>query len=774
MNDFTGQKKIGLCLALILLMSDLLFNVSYAGSSTPNVFLVQPSPDSKLIPGDTAIGTWDPNGRVYTLATDVEGTIKINEDNLTLDGAGRTVIGADSGCGIYIYQRTGITIRNINIVSFDYGIYLYNSTGNHITANNTKQNSRYGICILNSNGNTISGNTAVSNNDGIFLWHSSDNVLSSNIVSENYSGINLYVDCNNNTLNANNTSKNARGIYLYNSSYNNLTDNIASSNNYYGIGLYNNNNNILTGNTSSWNRSHGIYLCNSSDNALISNTVSYNYPGIYFFPDCNNNVLSTNTIQKNYYGIYFNSNCNSNKIFRNNFIDNNTHALIHSCTGNEFNLTAPDGGNFWSGWTTPNINGDAFVDSAYIFDAGQDDLPWVRQNAWSNKSPVADAGQNHTAHPRDAVTLRGGGSSDPESDYPLTYSWQIISRPAGSAAELSASNTQDTSFTVDQLGDYVFDLQVTDSLGAQSQSDSVTISTFNTNPVAAAGADQSITQIGTVVSLNGNQSYDPENDAISYFWSITQKPSESLAELSDPHSVAPTFAADIHSQTNYIVTLTVTDEFGAVSTPDSMTVSFENIKPLAGIIAQSQSVMQGDTVTVDGSSSTDGNGDLLTYNWNFVSRPSASAAQFANAAAAQTTFVADQPGQYIVSLVVNDGFEDSNAVNVVINAISYQNEITQLLNEAIRRIRNLDPAILKNGPGTSDSLINKINVIIDMVNTGNYSDARTKLNNDVAQRTNGCADIGNPDSNDWILTCEGQNQIYPLVTQAMSLLEHLI
>jgi parallel beta-helix repeat protein len=928
----------------------------------PHLVFIKPRPSTKFLPGDTSIGTWDSVSRTYTLTTPVYETIQIDEDNLTLDGAGYTVTGDGTGCGIYLFGRTSVTVKNLTVAGFSYGIQLQNSNSNTITANNASSNSRYGIYLSRSNSNTVTGNITSENHEGIFLNESGNNNLTANTASNNYSGFYLYYNCNDNTITDNTASENSHGVYLYKSSGNALTGNTANSNSYYGIYLYDNcNNNALTGNTSSWNKSHGVYLYNSSSNTLIGNTASRNYPGIYLYNNCNNNVLIENILSKNYYGIYFTYNCNNNEIYHNNFIDNQTHAYISSSTGNVFSLTLPTGGNYWSGWTTPNVNRDAFVDNPYIFTSGQDVLPWVRQNAWTNLPPIADAGPDQISHPREKVTLDGSGSSDSEQDYPLAYSWQFISIPDGSTAELSDADTVSPSFTVDVLGDYVIELVVTDSLGAQSITDEVVIGTFNAIPIADAGTGQTvhprdtvtldgsgssdpeedyslayswqfaskpegsmaelsdantvnpsftvdmlgdyvielvvtdsldaqsaiaqvvidtyntapvanagtgqtvhpgytvtldgsgssdpeedyplayswrfaskpevsiaelsdantvnpsftvdilgdyvielvvtdslgaqstaaqvvintynaapvadagpnqvIIEIGTTVELDGTKSSDPEGDGITYLWTITQKPAGSLAELSDPCSPTPSFVADVHG--DYVITLVVTDVFGAAGDPDSVTVSFENIQPVADA-GSDQSVSIGDTVSLDGSGSTDTNGDVLTYSWSFASKPAGSLAEFTDPTSAQTGFVVDEPGEYVVSLVVNDGFVDSNAANVTITAISHQEEAIKALLESIDVISNLDQAILKNGNETRDSLINKINAVLGIIGQGNYATAIGKLQNDVIERTDGCTTVGSPDSDDWILTCEGQSQVYPLVIDAMEHLQNLI
>jgi parallel beta-helix repeat protein len=527
-----------------------------------------------------------------------------------------------------------------------------------------------------------------------------------------------------------------------------MAGNTANSNNSYGIHLYNSSGNTLIGNASRWNKSYGIYLYDSSGNTMTDNIASNNYLGIYLYYNCNNN-----------------------EIYNNNFIDNQTQAYVYSSSGNIFNLSELVGGNYWSDWTTPDADRDGFVDNPYIFTAGQDSLPWTRQDGWTNQPPVADAGADQLAHPVEVVTLDGSGSSDVESDYPLTYSWQITSKPEGSTAVLSEPNAVNPSFTVDMLGDYIAELVVTDSLGAQSTADEVLISTYNTAPVADAGADQTIIEIGTTVELDGTQSSDPEGDEMTYFWTIMQKPAGSMAELSDPCSATPTFVADIHG--DYVITLIVTDIFGAVSDADNLAVGFENVKPVADA-GVNQTVIVGDTVSLDGSGSTDANFDMLIYSWSFVSVPAGSLAEIADPTSVQTSFVADEPGAYVVSLVVNDGFVDSDAANVTITAMTIHEAVVKVLVDAIGEVNDLDPEGLKNGTITSDALINKINVVLGMINDGRYENARHKLVTDLVDNINGCAETGEPDDNDWIITCEGQSQVYPLIVEAIGLLQNLI
>jgi hypothetical protein len=422
-----------------------------------------------------------------------------------------------------------------------------------------------------------------------------------------------------------------------------------------------------------------------------------------------------------------------------------------------------------------DINGDGVVDIGIGAEDDDDGGPsrgaaWILFLNQSNQAPVANAGLDQTAHQGSSVTLDGSASFDPDENYPLTYHWNIKSKPSGSFVALSDATIMNPTFLTDSFGDYVIDLIVADSSGQSSAPNEVMISTFNTAPVADAGVDQVIIENGSVVNLNGSQSYDDEGDAIFYFWSFVSKPAGSLSELNDPFARRPSFVSDVHGE--YNVQLIVTDVFGAESKPDTVAVSFDNVKPAASA-GTNQSVVVGDTVLLNGSGSSDLNSDFLTYTWSIVNAPAGSQAQINNANDARTYFIADVAGTYVVSLVVNDGFEVSDPSNITVVAITIQDALTQVLQNAALIINNLPDGSFKNKK-MKNSLTNKINVVLDKIVQGLYQEALDKLKNDILQKTDGCFETGNPDQNDWILTCPEQGAIYPFLEEAISFLYGLI
>jgi hypothetical protein len=185
----------------------------------------------------------------------------------------------------------------------------------------------------------------------------------------------------------------------------------------------------------------------------------------------------------------------------------------------------------------------------------------------------------------------------------------------------------------------------------------------NEVPIAHAGADQVVFQ-GTKVTLNGSGSTDADGDALTYQWSFLTLPAGSRARLTQNKSVNPSFTADLPG--TYEIQLTVSDGT-ATSAPDTVVIVTEalNVAPVANA-GPDQSVAYGATVQLDGTGSSDANGDPLTYDWSFISRPAGSQATLSNDSSPTPTFDADAVGEFVISLVVNDGRVNSQPDTVVV------------------------------------------------------------------------------------------------------------
>ena len=274
----------------------------------------------------------------------------------------------------------------------------------------------------------------------------------------------------------------------------------------------------------------------------------------------------------------------------------------------------------------------------------------------ANSVPIANAGPDQNVVTNSLVLLDGSASSDADNDG-LNYSWEITSKPEGSTAALDDNSSPNPSFTADFDGEYLIDLIVNDGI-ASSESDTVVITaaTINSAPVANAGPDQTV-ETGATVTLDGSASSDSDGDALTYAWSFTSVPDGSTSSLADATSVTSTFVTDIDG--TYVVGLIVND--GEVdSERDSVSISSTTTNsPPTADAGSDQSVTTGDTVSLDGSLSSDPDGDSLTYAWVFTSIPEGSEVSLSDATSAAPTFVADLDGTYVVDLTVSDGAVES-------------------------------------------------------------------------------------------------------------------
>ena len=157
-----------------------------------------------------------------------------------------------------------------------------------------------------------------------------------------------------------------------------------------------------------------------------------------------------------------------------------------------------------------------------------------------------------------------------------------------------------------------------------------------------------------------------EVDCSAAWFSGEASPSYITMERVDPLSSGD--AADKWNSNNPSIAQTGLDAAGGLinGTPKARN-SATNKAPIANV-GEDQTVLIGDTVQLDGSTSWDPDGDPLGYNWTFVTRPSGSSASLFATTIVDPTFGADLPGEYIVKLVVNDNYRGSDSDQVIVTA----------------------------------------------------------------------------------------------------------
>ncbi|MCF6150627.1 MAG: hypothetical protein E3K37_18520 [Candidatus Kuenenia sp.] len=85
-----------------------------------------------------------------------------------------------------------------------------------------------------------------------------------------------------------------------------------------------------------------------------------------------------------------------------------------------------------------------------------------------------------------------------------------------------------------------------------------------------------------------------------------------------------------------------------------------NLPPLADA-GDNLAVKAGNLVKLDGSRSTDPDGDQLSYSWTFESKPADSRVRLSDSETATPAFTPDAIGTYIVKMTVSDGKDESSS-----------------------------------------------------------------------------------------------------------------
>lgn len=259
------------------------------------------------------------------------------------------------------------------------------------------------------------------------------------------------------------------------------------------------------------------------------------------------------------------------------------------------------------------------------------------------------------------------GSYDPDGTI-ASVEWALGDQTSSTELALSHSYAA--------AGSYVATLTVTDNMGLSATATTdVEVQAPNQLPVASFTHNA----VGLQLSVDASASSDPDGDLLSYSWDFGDG------------SPAATTASLVHEYAepgSYLVTLTVTDDRGgAASTTAEVTIEDQgNQPPAASFTVDVQDLL----VNVDASASSDPDGTITSYDWDFGDGTTATGVTASHSYAAA--------GSYQLRLQVTD---DQGAIGTTTSEVT----VAEAANQAPTAVFTHTVADLEltvDGSGSSD------------------------------------------------------------------------
>lgn len=254
------------------------------------------------------------------------------------------------------------------------------------------------------------------------------------------------------------------------------------------------------------------------------------------------------------------------------------------------------------------------------------------------RPPRAAAGPDLVVSPGVAVPFDGSGSTP--GDRPIArYSWDFQDGTQASGAKPAHAFARS--------GRYVVTLRVQDDRpGACDSSADQLVVDVNAPPVAVAGPERHVA-VGETVALDGRASYDVDGQIASWSW-----------DLGDGTTAAgPTAAHAYAAPGTYVVTLTVRDAADLANSTAMATARIVVNDPPVAVAGPDRSAAVGELLSFDGSGSSDRDGKLVHYDWDF--------GDGSTGEGSSVRYAYDRPGTFQVTLTVRDdsGSSTSTAVD---------------------------------------------------------------------------------------------------------------
>ncbi|MDN5214685.1 PKD domain-containing protein [Fulvivirgaceae bacterium BMA12] len=280
-----------------------------------------------------------------------------------------------------------------------------------------------------------------------------------------------------------------------------------------------------------------------------------------------------------------------------------------------------------------------------------DEFPPVAQPP--PQSPNIYVVNESTFYPYDTVHL----AIDHPSDSNIKFEWEQLIKVGDT---LIVSKSPEAKFIAYQPGEFV--ISAKSCLGLlKSQPTNFTITVKEKTdpqiPTAIIRIAQPKVVLGTPILLSASESFDPQNEPLSYSWK-----SLNGGEFLDTGSENTTFTAS--EKGKYIVTLQVTDASlnKSLLTIDSVTIN-AGLPPIINLKSHKSNLTVSEILTLDASESSDPDNHSVKFEWRSIVEDGVITNSGATA-----TFKSDIAGHYVIYLKVTDefGYSTQEFINLTV------------------------------------------------------------------------------------------------------------
>jgi PKD repeat protein len=199
-------------------------------------------------------------------------------------------------------------------------------------------------------------------------------------------------------------------------------------------------------------------------------------------------------------------------------------------------------------------------------------------------------------------------------------------------------------------GVYNVKLKIWDDDGDSNET-TFNVTVLNRSPLAVMTASPVKTTLAMPVHFNGTGSYDPDGTITNWTWRFGDGTWDYGNEVDHTYSVYGT----------YLATLTVQDDSGGFNTTGIL-ITVRNQPPTAVINVTFTTVYTGETITFDGSNSTDPENQIANFYWSFGDGESDTGPT--------VTHSYDDDGLYNVRLTVIDEDSTSSFMELMVKVLN--------------------------------------------------------------------------------------------------------